>query len=524
MTDRAASTYDAVPYTSFPYANTHPDRLCTVGRLFGMSPAHPTSCRVLELGCAAGGNLLPMAEQLPESEFIGIDQSRRQIEEGRENIRELGLTNLRLEHADILEAGPVTGTFDYIICHGVYSWVSREVRDRILSICRDCLRPQGIGYISFNTYPGWHMRESVRCMMRYHASRFASPEERVAASRDLLGFMVDQMKGSTEPYAMLLDRELELLKNFSDDYLFHEHLESVNAPCYFHEFVEHIERYRLQFLGDADVSTMLGREIPEETRNAIERIASDIVQMEQYYDFMRNRQFRSTLICHDSMPLRRRLDAESVKDIRFLLQPSGKQEPVTLGSTEEHCFQTAHSRLIRTGTPLMKAVLEYLMKQWPKGVDVSQLYNAAKSAMETARISTPPEDEARHAIAAELLHITGNGGVALRTWEPPVALEIGQHPRMRRSSQVTARRYNFAINAHHERCTLSAAVAQLATLLDGRRDRSSLIEFMLDCAQKGRFSITVNGNSVDIRDDMRIPVSEFIDATLQKFAQSLLLM
>ena len=103
MNDLAEFSYDTVPYTSLPYSGTHPDRLCTIGRLFGMQPAHPTSCRVLELGCASGGNLLPMAEMLPNSEFVGIDLSQRQIEEGRENIEELGIGNLRLLHADISE-------------------------------------------------------------------------------------------------------------------------------------------------------------------------------------------------------------------------------------------------------------------------------------------------------------------------------------------------------------------------------------------------------------------------------------
>jgi tRNA G46 methylase TrmB len=71
-----SDSYDSVPYVSFAHAYTHPDSLCSLGRLFGLSPASPRRCRVLELGCASGGNLIPMAEQLPEAELVGIDRSR----------------------------------------------------------------------------------------------------------------------------------------------------------------------------------------------------------------------------------------------------------------------------------------------------------------------------------------------------------------------------------------------------------------------------------------------------------------
>jgi len=80
MEDR--TSYDIVPYESFPYANTHPDRLATIATLLDLKPPSPKRCRVLELGCAAGGNLIPMAVNAPESRFVGLDLSRVQITEG----------------------------------------------------------------------------------------------------------------------------------------------------------------------------------------------------------------------------------------------------------------------------------------------------------------------------------------------------------------------------------------------------------------------------------------------------------
>ena len=92
--------YDRVPYPGLPFAQTHPDRLATLAILFGLAPAPVTGCRVLELGCGDGGNLIPMAFEQPGSEFLGIDLARSGIEQGRRAIESLGLPNIRLEQAD----------------------------------------------------------------------------------------------------------------------------------------------------------------------------------------------------------------------------------------------------------------------------------------------------------------------------------------------------------------------------------------------------------------------------------------
>src|SRR5262245_31623646 len=173
--DRTATSYDEVPYESLPFAQTHPDRLDTVATLFGMRPAGADRCRVLELGCAAGGNLIPMALSLPQSRFLGIDQSARQIADGQKIVEALGLTNVELKQLSITDVDAGFGAFDYIVCHGVYSWVPATVQDKILEVCATNLAPQGVAYVSYNTYPGWHMRGMLRNIMCYHARRFDDP-------------------------------------------------------------------------------------------------------------------------------------------------------------------------------------------------------------------------------------------------------------------------------------------------------------------------------------------------------------
>src|SRR5262249_49173778 len=148
MADPIAESYDRIPYDSTPRYATHPDCLATLATLMGMKPAPVERCRVLEIGCSTGGNLLSMAEALPEGRFVGIDLSAVQIETGQRVASALGLGNVRLEVRSLLDVDESFGQFDYIITHGVYSWVPQQVRDHLLKVCKTNLAPHGVAYVS----------------------------------------------------------------------------------------------------------------------------------------------------------------------------------------------------------------------------------------------------------------------------------------------------------------------------------------------------------------------------------------
>src|SRR5437762_7081549 len=219
------NTYDEMPYEGHAYAQTHPSRLAVVATLFGLDPPPVETCRVLELGCASGGNLIPMAEGLPGATFAGIDLSTRQVTEGQQFIEKLGLTNLTLRHASITDVDESFGKFDYVLAHGVFSWIATDVRERLLDVCAKHLAPGGVAYVSYNTYPGWHMRGMIRDMMQYHATRFATPQLRVQQARALLDFLAQSVR-QEGPYSVLLKTELENIRHQADHYLYHEHLET----------------------------------------------------------------------------------------------------------------------------------------------------------------------------------------------------------------------------------------------------------------------------------------------------------
>ncbi len=285
MSSGRPTTYDVVPWVALAHEETHPDRLATIATLYGMSPPPVETCRVLELGCAQGGNLIPMALDLPGARFLGIDLSSRQIAEGVASIEALGLTNLELRTASILDVDEGYGTFDYILCHGVYSWVPDLVRDKILAICAENLSPHGVAYLSYNVYPGWHTRGLMRDMMNYHAGQFTEPTTQVRQARAILGFIVQAVRYPESPYARQLADETAELGNDADWYLYHEYLESDNRPFYFHEFAASATKRGLQYLASAFFRSW-DTNLPLQTQRPLEKLAPDRIRREQYLDLL----------------------------------------------------------------------------------------------------------------------------------------------------------------------------------------------------------------------------------------------
>ena len=200
--------YDAVAYPGFPYPDTHPDHLAAMAILHGLSPASVERCRVLEIACNEGANLIPMAYAIPKSEFIGFDLAGLPVERGQQRIRALGLANIRLFQGDVLEAGAELGQFDYIIAHGIYSWVPEPVRNRLLALCRELLTPHGVAFVSYAALPGGHLRNMLREMMLYGVQDIDDPEQKAAAAFACLRFVMNARKPG-DPFRALIEEQLK---------------------------------------------------------------------------------------------------------------------------------------------------------------------------------------------------------------------------------------------------------------------------------------------------------------------------
>jgi methyltransferase-like protein/trans-aconitate methyltransferase len=440
-----SNPYDEILYTGRSFAQTHPDRMATLARLSGMTPAPMERCRVLELGCGDGGNLVPLAYTLPGSDFVGVDLGIRGIEAGREMARACGVRNVDLRHLDILDAGGDLGSFDYIIAHGVYSWVPERVQKRMLDLCRENLNPHGIAYISYSVYPGAHIRAMIAGMMQYRARRFEIPQQQIEQSRALLAFLAS--RPADDAYSLLLRSEAQSMADRTPHSLYHDELSSCQ-PLYFREFVERAAGNGLQYLGEADFFEMHDTSEAPEISSILRQLSRDAIEKEQYLDFLKCRRFRQTLLCHADIPLRRRINSAAVQEFYVTrAQRPGEKAPK-----------------LPTDHPAALAVMQSLDVAWPVALSFQELSAGASVS-----------DEAM--LADLVLAFFACGLVQLMTHRPRFAASAGERPRVSAVARFQAQRGIEVTNLCHRTVRFEDEDGRrLLASLDGTRDRASLAE------------------------------------------------
>ena len=239
---------DEVLYGDLAFFHTHPNHLAVIASLCGLPTPPVENCRVLELGCGTGFNLLAMSQSLPRGRFVGFDISARQIEHGQAIATEIGNDRVELRVGALESLDPSLGPFDFIIAHGVFSWIPAEVRAALLSAVRRHLAPNGIAYLSYNTYPGWHFRQLARDVLQLLEPKGASPTERVRGAKEAAVQLLEALPEKDDLYAQVLRHELKQVDEQPDYYILHDHLATVNHPVLFTAFVQLAASHGLQFV------------------------------------------------------------------------------------------------------------------------------------------------------------------------------------------------------------------------------------------------------------------------------------
>lgn len=537
MTDSASQNiYDRVPYPSLSYSQSHPDRLAAVATLLGMVPPSVERCRVLELGCASGGNLLPMAYGLPESEFVGIDYSARQIAEGQETAATLGLQNIALKHMDILDVKADLGQFDYIVAHGVFSWVPRPVQDKLLEVCKEALAPDGVAYISYNTYPGWHMMGIIREMMLFHTRDLSDPQERVTQARALLDVLSEAIPSDTSAYgnflgtyAQFLQGELKGPRPTGDAFLLHDELEEINDPTYFYQFVQRAERCGLQYLGEAEFRTMVGSNFDPQAFRKLGEMSRSVIDLEQYMDFLRNRMFRQTLLCHQGIETSRTLKPEQLQS--FYLASYAQPDTVELDihSSAIVKFSGSDGATLSTDHPVTKAAMLCLAMVWPQALTFETLLSQARARLGLEGTAAGgAADVARDAqvLGTNLLKAYSYSGslLELHVHVPHVALEVSERPIASALSRLQAKSSNRVTNLRHERVRVDEFDRYLLPYVDGSHDRAMLVdELRTGPVAQGDLKLEREGEPITDAEQVLDVLAQGIEKRLQWLARAALL-
>ena len=299
------NTYSELLYKSNPFNYTIPALLEAHGRLYGLTPKDSRKAKVLELGSSFGGNIITQALYNPEAEFVGIDLTAEQVKKGNEVIKKIGLKNIKLIEKNILDINEDFGKFDYIIVHGVFSWVPKEVQDKIIKICNENLTEEGIAYISYNTYPGWKEPDKIREMMIYANKYFPeiSLGDKNQRGKAFISIVAEQMKIYEDISKKKGDfiKQIEEVVGMQDYYVAHEYCEDLNNPLYLNEFVDLIKKGNLEYISDVALRLSIISTYNKDTVDKLQQLSQgDHVIKEQCLDYILDTKFRRSLVCKNS--------------------------------------------------------------------------------------------------------------------------------------------------------------------------------------------------------------------------------
>ncbi len=506
---RTSRQYDAVPYTSLPVTRLQPARLAALARLFGLAAPDVAKARVLEIGCASGGHLIPLAAAFPDAQFFGIDVSPVQIADGLARTARLGLHNIELQTRSLTHLGPADGQFDYVICHGVYSWIPPDIREALMRACKERLAPAGIAVISYNVLPGWRLFQVVRDCVLLHTDRHNDHATRMAETRRLFQLMTECTAEGTA-YGSLWRQEAQRMVHNTDAYLTHELFEENNAPCTFKDFMAAASHHGLAYLGEAQLMA----NIPENggavrARVVRELAGNDLHAMEQYTDYFTGRTFRQSLLIHEgrAADTDRTLPATRAEGLHFIAPLGLKIEH--LPATGQWSIDDDDGTILETGEPAVAAALQRLVARLPSSSSLDEIVPAEDSGQKD-----------RGKIRASLMQLLCRGSLEAATLPVICAAGLPERPKVwPLAASDAAAGMERTATLRHAAFVISPQARFLLPLADGTRDRAALIDCLLQFVLGGGVTISDKGVPVTDRQRLTTICSEAVDRQLETYAR-----
>jgi SAM-dependent methyltransferase len=522
---RIARAYDAAPYPSYAFDDTHPDRLRTVALLLGLTPPPVETCRVLEVGCASGGNLIPLAEQLPRAELVGLDLSRRQVDMARGTIEALGLTNVRVEVADLREVDDGWGRFDYIIAHGVVSWIPAPARHALLSLCADRLSDDGIAYLSYNARPGWSMRSVVRDVMQWHTRGVPQPRAKVEQGLGLMGALVKALGTQDHALANLLRDERELLLDYEPGAVLHDWLSEHNEPLWFHELTAEAMDRGLRYAGESRVSEMLPDILWPEARALLEDPRRDPLLTQQLRDILTGAGFRMSLFCRAGRTPSAELLRDGLRSLRVATSARSCDTATGADNPGGRAFALLRDFTVSTSDPLVMGALQALDVRWPRSMAFADLVEEARDRS-AARSRPPSTALAGEVLVRELMRFYTHGALDVRSWEPGMVTRVSDRPRASAVARQQATQARKVPNLLHRMLTLPPVAHILLPYVDGTRDRDTLTDVLVDLEARGELRLPppAPGAPPPPPGLVRTTLAQTVDQALALLARNALLM
>lgn len=523
-TNELGKSYNEVPYPSAAFVQTHPDRLATRARLAGLQPPPIERCRILEIGCALGENLTPLAMELPNAELIGIDLSASQIENARHSADVLGVNNVQYLVGDVSDLPSDVGEFDYIIAHGVYSWVSPEIRQIILDVYSRHLKPQGIGYISFNSFPGWRRRQAMSEMLNFHTESIQAPSEKSRHGKELLDFLLVAIPKALPDYHKYVR---EIMEGFGDEQylecrLLHDLVESRNEAVWISDFQNDLAARKLAHFGDAEASNESISVLPTDTYEELTERFPNPVKREQHADFLLARTFRQALICHGKQSPRSEWQQGVLLDMEIAAYLSPAPSTGTQNPSAPSQFVDSNKRTFEVKDPFTADLLRKLGRLWPKGLAVAEWVKRQGLQAEKDHVSIVSRRDYEEILERELgriMQLYRDGRIDLHSRRPSFATEVGEFPKASPWARWQAARGRIVTSLLHIEVRMSEIHKLLLDLADGTRSRAQLVHEMASRLSHEGKPLVENGKEYKTKEEIHRLIVETIDKRLEKAAR-----
>lgn len=517
--ETSEQSYDEIPYMSTSYWPTHPPHISTVATLLGLTPPDFKTAKVLEVGCAGGGNLLPLALVYPDAHFLGIDFSQAQIEEANQQKAALKLGNIEFRKQDILEFDTKgnKGKFDYIIAHGVFSWVPDAVREKLLEVCGATLSPHGLAIISYNVLPGWNAVRSLREIMLYHTRNCGSLAEKVRHSRALLDTMLARIPQNKAEYRAVVEAVDKLFKGNTDSYIAHDFLEMTNKQFYFHEFAEMIGAHGLDYVADANIHQAFSGDALIDQLTTISNDALDAVEREQYADFISNRGFRTAIIGRKGQQPNKNLKKEKILD--YFVSPGVQLTASGSDPSQPICFTNQSGDGLNVHDIGISTMILELMDGGPVPIAAQEFITRVQEKL-GLKDSKPVQDGfVEHGLMLALNQFMG-----IHSDQPHHVSKVSKKPVAFPLARLQAARENWAVatNVMGQTIPIQGADKLVLQCLDGSNTVEDIAHILVEDIRKNAEAGAM-GKPAQSGGQMRANITNIVKEALPRLAKQGLL-
>ncbi len=468
-----SSAYVAVPYPGNLIPQSVPTHVALCASWHTCERSGIKQFRLAELGCGDGANLLAIAYYNSGATFIGIDSCSTELAVAHKAAECIGLHNVQFVASDVCDLDPAEfAPFDYVIAHGLYSWVPEGARDAILNFCRYALAPSGLAYISYNAQPGWATRRLVReTLLRARSVREAPIEEKAHRAIELAAHLLEDLPSRDYAHAVLLAGELERVRNGQPGYVYHEYLAEVNDGFWLGEFVERARRHGLDYVCDAQFGRWEGWVNPA-LRASLAQRSLDQVEQEETADLLGDRYFRASILCRADAVRTPTSGDELWQQVHIATSLGGMSDQFDLAEGVVERFAGTGGTEITLQAAITKAAIVSLCAQWPRGSTLQQIHERAGQLLQQYGFPVPDNSELQ--LRDDLTTLFEAGQIDLRLHEPEYETSVPANPEAHALARFEAGHRNALSTPFHLPIPFEPAAMALIRELDGRRSQADL--------------------------------------------------